>query len=68
MRVVGTAVRDNVEYGMQLLNDSGAHVSEAAHIPENLSGWAVFCNGKEAGLEVVEPAVVGLRKCPDQKF
>ena len=66
--LVGTVIRDNVEYGMQLLNDSGAYVSEAAHIPENLSGWAVFCNGKEAGLEIEETAVVGLMKCPDQKF
>jgi len=68
VRVVGTVIRDNVEYGIQLLNDSGAHISEAAHIPENLSGWAVFCNGKEAGLEVGESAVVGRIKCPDPKF
>lgn len=68
VRVTGTAIHGNVEYGMQLLNDSGAYVSEAAQIPANLSGWAVFCNGKEAGLQIDEPAVVGPRKCPDQKF
>lgn len=67
-RVTGTEILGNTEFGVLLINDSGAILGDYAVVPENAGGWAVGCNGKEAGLEVSDLATVGRKKCPDPKF
>ena len=68
VRLTGTEVSGNVMHGISLINDAGAEVWDFTTVPENQSGWAVYCNGKEAGLDVSDLATVGLMKCPDRKF
>jgi hypothetical protein len=57
-----TVVRDNFGDGLRLSYDSGAIVDDPVVIPENGSGYAVYCNDTESSFEN-QSAGVGLISC-----
>jgi hypothetical protein len=63
VRLVGTDVYGNAHDGITLINDSTAILDEHANVPENLSGFAVRCEGFDSSVEVNDLANVGLIKC-----
>ncbi len=63
VRLVGTDVYGNAHDGITLINDSAAVLDEYANVPDNLSGFAVRCEGLDSGVEVNDSANVGRIKC-----
>jgi hypothetical protein len=57
-----TVVRDNSRHGMGLSYDSGAIVNDPVFVPENGSGFAVYCRDTESSFENRSPGV-GLTNC-----
>ena len=63
VRLVGTEVYGNAHDGITLINDSMAVLDEHASVPDNLSGFAVRCEGFDSSVEVNDLANVGRIKC-----
>ena len=63
VRLVGTDVYGNAHDGITLINDSMAVLDEYANVPDNLSGFAVRCEGFDSSVEVNDLANVGRIKC-----
>ncbi len=63
VRLVGTEVYGNAHDGITLINDSTAVLDEYASVPNNLSGFAVRCEGFDSSVEVNDLANVGRIKC-----
>lgn len=62
--VFGTEIFDNTDAGVAVINDSGAVFGGETYIPDNGSGQAVFCLGRESSVEIGDHASIGFVDCP----